>query len=401
MKPDVLVVGAGPAGSAAAIVLARAGLRVTLTDRRDFPRDKTCGDSLLPDSLDALTTLGLLERVRQSALPMDTLRVYAPSGARADIRGRYATVTRRVFDEALRAEAAASGATFLAPLKVIAPVEKDGAVAGAEFEVPDGGTNLTVEAGVTLLATGASAGPLETFGIRARGEPEAFAVRTYVEPGDGSARDDGLLTVAYHRSICPGYGWIFPLPGGVFNVGVGLLRRRGQRMEALNLRTLWSSFTEAFPPARDLVRNARRIDQLQGAPLSTSFDGEGLGRRGLLVVGEAGGMTYPFTGEGIGKAMQSGILAAEAVMAEHERLGGEPARAFGSYAAAVTRGFRRRFETYRRAQDLLRSPALCSYLVSRVSRGGWPLRQLEGMIGETLDPRFLFTPIGLARAMFG
>ena len=112
LNVDVLVVGAGPAGSGAARVLACAGLRVLLTDRHAFPRDKVCGDALIPDSLAALATLGLRDRVDGAAYVSRVIRIYAPDGEYAELRGECAALPRSAFDELLVSGAIEAGAQF-------------------------------------------------------------------------------------------------------------------------------------------------------------------------------------------------------------------------------------------------------------------------------------------------
>src|SRR4051794_8991636 len=112
-RVDVLVVGAGPAGSAAAIRLAKAGREVLMVDRCVFPRDKVCGDALIPDALAALERLSLKQAILRRSRILDGARVYAPDGQCIDIRGECACLPRRTFDDLLRSEAVEAGARFL------------------------------------------------------------------------------------------------------------------------------------------------------------------------------------------------------------------------------------------------------------------------------------------------
>src|SRR5687767_6434378 len=130
---DVLVIGAGPAGAAAARRAALSGLSVALVDRSEFPRDKVCGDALIPDALHALTNLGMLERVVPVSLQSSGVRVYAPNGMSVALSGRSACVPRRLLDETLQAGALEAGATFRAPLKVVAPLIQGQTIVGGRF----------------------------------------------------------------------------------------------------------------------------------------------------------------------------------------------------------------------------------------------------------------------------
>src|SRR5690606_12509232 len=119
-------------------------------------------------------------------------------------------------------------------------------------------------------------------------------------------------------------GWIFPCRDGVFNIGVGLAHSHNhlgadgrQTMRDVNLREMFAAFCEVYAPARELTRSGQFVGELKGAPLRCSLDGAQLTRAGLRVAGEAAGSTYAFTGEGIGKAMETGMLAARALIGAH------------------------------------------------------------------------------------
>lgn len=389
MVCDVLVVGAGPAGSAAALVLARGGARVVLADRHEFPRDKACGDALIPDALEALADLGLLDEVLATAHLVRQIRIYAPNGRFATISGQCACLPRSVFDDILRRAAVAAGATFMAPLRAVSPIETGNRVAGVEFEKPGTQTSTTVAADLTILATGATAGALKRFGVCLRATPSAFAARTYVRVDENTARHHDYFCVAFDRSTCPGYGWFFPGPYRIFNVGVGYVYKGARLPSERNVRALLDDFVTRFSPAAAIMRAAETVSPLKGAPLRTAMEGADLARPGLLVVGEAAGLTYSFSGEGIGKAMQSGIMAAEAALAGNVE----------TYAPGLRASFGDRFRAYERLQRLVSYPSMANLLVRRANAGGYVYRQLEGLLNERGRPDGLLSVTGALRAL--
>jgi geranylgeranyl reductase family protein len=389
MKCDVLVIGAGPAGSVAALVLARRGVRVVLADRHDFPRDKACGDALIPDALQALAHLGLLDEALAQAHSVRQIRVYAPNGRFTTVRGHCACLPRFAFDDILRRAAAGAGATFLSPLRALEPIESAAGVRGARFETPAMRSATAIEADVTILATGAASDALKRFGVCRRMAPSAFAIRTYFRVDERTAREHDYFCVAFAPAICPGYGWLFPGPDRTFNVGVGYIHDRRAAHER-NLRKVLDEFTATFAPAAAVVRAGTRVAPLRGAPLRTAMEGADLARPGLLVVGEAAGLTYSFSGEGIGKAMESGMMAAEAV------LDGE----VGGYPSRLTTAFRERFRAYQRLQTLVSYPAVANMLIRRAKEGSYVQRQLEALLNERGSPDALLTVGGALRALF-
>ncbi|HEX7155959.1 MAG TPA: FAD-dependent monooxygenase [Burkholderiaceae bacterium] len=401
---DVLVVGAGPAGSAAAAVLARKGIDVLLADRRASPRDKVCGDALIPDAIAALGSLGILEAVRRRAHAAGCLDLIAPDRSRVRLRGEVLVLPRRTLDHMLVEHAQACGARIRAPLELRGFLESSGAVAGAEFEEAAPPRRLRVAARLTLLATGAASGPLELAGLCTRKAASGFAVRQYVRNQRAAAvwREP---TITFDRTIRPGfgYGWVFPGPDATFNVGAGVFFDRpgragpaSDRVSAHaagpNARRVFERFITGFAPARELLAEGVALGPLKGAPLRTALAGAALGRAGLLAVGEAAGTTYSFSGEGIGKALETGVLAAELIAA------GWPAPSASlaaEYANTVRSRYGRRFAAYETAQRWLARPAFADFLAARARARPEVLARLEELLNETSDPRELFSWRGL------
>jgi geranylgeranyl reductase family protein len=395
---DVLVIGAGPAGSAAALALAKQGAEVALVDKHAFPRDKVCGDALIPDALNALERIALKDAVLSKARRMSRVRVYAPNGRFVDISGECACVRRTVLDDLVRRNAIAQGARFHPGLHLTAAVVEDGIVRGASF-LTQHRQPMTIRAPITLLATGAAAGPLKLFDVCERNTPSATAARVYFEADDDLACRFDYLCLSYDRTICPGYGWIFPGPDGVFNVGVGYYYDSKSKPTDPNVRNLLATFLKEFPPAAALTARSRQLTSLSGAPLRTALTGSRLGRPGLLVIGEGAGLTYPLSGEGIGKAIESGLIAADVILNHALDATSRVDQIVHAYATRIRSAFGPRFSAYKTAQDWLSSPAVANFLAWRGSRSRFVRQRLEGIFQETTDPRQLFSVPGLIRAL--
>jgi flavin-dependent dehydrogenase len=375
-------------------MLAGAGLEVVIADQRAFPRDKVCGDGLISDALGALATLGLRERVSREAVHARELRVYAPGGRHVALAGQFACVARETLDALLLEAAVDRGAVFVPRASAAGPLVRDGRVAGARLQ-GEGGVH-EIASRITLLATGANATALAAFGFDVPMKPMGIAGRAYFEVPADVAAAHPHLTIAYQREWCPGYGWIFPSPGQRFNIGVGLFRR-GQD-DAKRLHELWTFFLTRFEPAARIAAAARQPTEFRGAPLRTGLTEARFGRPGLLVIGEAAAMTYPATGEGIGKAMESGLLVARLVS---DAFAGRVAMdgLHEVYATEFAGRFRGRYHAYRVAQSWASSPLMLDLLAMRANAGRFVRRELEALVAEQGDAHALFSVPGLLTAL--
>jgi len=396
---DVLVVGAGPAGSAAAITLARAGHDVVLVDQHVFPRDKICGDGLIPDAHNALRKLGVLDEVMRQAQPSGFVGCIGPRGGRVDVPGALAVLPRKELDLILCRAAVAAGARMFAPVRFMAPIETDDGsgekrVVGATLQ--HGETTHALRARWVVLASGAVPQALMAAGMSTRTTPSGVALRGYVKNEAMVGRID-KLEVVWHRAVTPGYGWIFPCPNGVFNIGVGIAdshnETRGGKLakRALNLRQVMDDFTRVYPPARELMEGGTPLGPMKGAPLRCTLEGARFTRPGLIVAGEAAGSTYSFTGEGIGKAMETGMLAAEAILA-----GAPEVQVRAGYEARLL-ALKPRFDLYQRANSVNRHPWLADLLIWRAKKNPRLVQRMSGVLNETSNPGNLVSFKGFHR----
>ena len=395
---DVLVIGAGPAGSAAARRLALGGLRVVLVDRFVFPRDKVCGDAIIPDALEAIGALGLDAAVRAAARFLEGVTVFAPDGTAVAIDGGCACLPRARLDRLLQQAAIDAGASFLAPFTLLDWQSNDGSGTATFKSRASGGQLVEIRPRVTVLATGAGIEGITRSGVVKRREPSAVALRGYFQVPPEISGSYRHLCISYDRHVLPGYGWIFPGPDDVFNLGVGYFLDSRTRQPTSSLAELWGAFTNRFEPARRLVEASRQLGAMKGAPLRTALRGTHLHRPGLLVVGEAAGTTYSFSGEGIGKAMATGLVAADVVL-EHARRSQPLDSAGPEYEARVRARFGKQFAAYASAQRWLERPGLANLIAARARRSAFAARQLHGMFTETTDPRALFSVGGLLRTL--
>ncbi|HEY5662716.1 MAG TPA: NAD(P)/FAD-dependent oxidoreductase [Ilumatobacter sp.] len=310
---DVLVVGAGPAGTAAGITLRDAGRSVVVVDKARFPRDKCCGDGLTTLALRELEALGLEPERVEGWFDVRSAWLRSPSGREVEVplpaTGRYAAVAPRLdLDAELVALARARGVDV-----------RDG---HGFVDVDTGDTDhlaATVDGlGVVrcrhLIAADGMWSPVrKAVGATIdgyRGEWHAF--RQYAGGVTGPAAE--RLTVWFEPDLLPGYAWSFPLPGSRVNIGFGVLRDGDRRVR--DMADLWRDLLTRPHVAAALGPDAELEGRHTAWPIPARIDEIPLTAGRVLFVGDAAAATDVMTGEGIGQALLTGRLAAEAVIAE-------------------------------------------------------------------------------------
>lgn len=385
---DAAIVGAGPAGATCALVLARRGHRVLLLDKERFPRDKACGDLLIPDAISLMKRLGTYERIRAEAYASGALMVYSPSGIQFDVPSHYLTLKRHSLDKLLVDLAIEAGAVFGRAHVVDLESGPEEVAISTASDRPE-----PVRSKYGVLATGGVVDLAMRTGIVVRREPSAVAIRGYVKSSSGPDH----IVLSYDRALVPGYGWIIPLGDDEFNVGCGVTRETSSD-EHHHLKKMLDTFLGTFPPAIELMRTGEWVSKINGASLRCGLEGTaGVVKGRVAGIGETIGTTFPFTGEGIGKAMHTGELAAVAISEAIES--GDQGR-LSDYQRRLDGEIKPLYKGYQFAERWLSRPFLNDFMARRFVRSKYLQRCLREFMEETGDPRRLYSPLGIIRSYF-
>jgi geranylgeranyl reductase family protein len=322
---DVLIVGAGPGGSAAAYHLARHGIDVTVVEKATFPRTKVCGDGLTPRAVKAMQQMGV-QTDDPSFEKVIGLRVYSRHATielpwpELESFPRYGLVMpREGFDHLLAQRAVKAGARLLEATEAVAPVVEDGWVRGATVRpsADRAAEPAMIRARFTIASDGASSRFAKPLGVvRDDSRPLGIAARRYYKvPYHPGPWFESWLDLWDGDMLLPGYGWLFPVAGGRINLGAGLLNTF-KHFKDISAQQLFSAFARMLPPAWGISEDTAEGRVLSG-PLPMSLNRVPTTVPGLLLIGDAVGAVNPFNGEGIAYAMETGEIAADLV---HESL---------------------------------------------------------------------------------
>ena len=386
---DVLIVGTGPAGCAAAITARRLGLKVTAIDRATFPRDKCCGDGLTTLALRELDSLGLTPSA-SSWLTVNDAYIRSPSGRELHLqlprnRGQYAAIVKRVELDAelvdlTRDEGAdvREGCSFTA------------------IELTAQGAQVSLNNGESILARNVIAADgmwspvrkaLECGPAGYRGDWHGF--RQYVTADGPQSRN---LWGWFEEELLPGYAWSFPLADYQVNLGFGVVR--GSRLSGKKLASIWAGLLDR-PAIRQTLGNATPQDSHTAWPIPAQLPRARLAKGPVLFVGDAATATDPLTGEGIGQALETGRLAAEAVARE-----ATPELAAVSYEVSARAALQLDHRLAKRLSSVLARPRLAELALLAVDTNDWTRRQFARWMFEDYPRASLFDPRRWQRGLF-
>lgn len=345
---DVVVVGAGPAGSSTAFWAASAGLDVLLVDKATFPRDKVCGDGLTPRAVAELVRMGMPLREQDGWIRNRGLRVHGgghtlelPWPELSSYPSYGLAKARTSLDALLVDHARAAGAKVVEGTRVTGPVhdERTGRVVGVTARAADG-SDVTFRAPVVVAADGVSSRLATALGRTTRPDrPMGVAVRTYFR----SPRHDDPWMESHlelwdgepgRSNLMPGYGWVFALGDGTVNVGLGSVSSTNVATK-VDYKALFAAWMANTPPEWGFTPE-NQLGPVRGAALPMGFNRGPLYGNGVLLAGDAAGMVSPFNGEGIAYGLQAGRVAADAIaqgLARGSAAGRE--RALASYQSRM------------------------------------------------------------------
>jgi geranylgeranyl reductase family protein len=377
---DVVVVGAGPAGTAAAITAHDLGLDVVLCDKATFPRDKTCGDGLTTAALRHLESLGVpYGAFATRGATIDETVVVSPSGRQVSLPlpadGVHAVVVPRADLDAAMLDVARRRGIDVREGAAVTDVVQD--ANGTKVRLAD---STTFEARYVVAADG-----------------HWSTVRRHLLPNTGpdlgewhAARayfagvDDRRLWVLFEADLLPGYAWVFPLPGGRANVGFGVLRSDGR--SGRELRALWHEVLQR-PALRGVLGDACPEGAVRAWPIPTRFDAGALALGRALFTGDAAGVVDPMTGEGIAQAIETGMLAAHAIAQP-----GDADAVTARYRDSVERSLGRDLRFAHALQRILRSPLGARGAVRVAGLTHWTRRNFARWLFEDYPRALLLTP---------
>ncbi len=350
---DVIIIGAGPAGSICARSLGIGGARVLLIDKAQFPRDKTCGDFLSARLCNKLKQLGLYDVVKKMphTIINDLLFSHPDIGSfcvRESLNWEVSTglVCKREDLDSVLVQEAKKYVDVFEGVKVKGLVFEDGKIVGVQTE------DKIVRAKIIVGADGANGVTAKALGAGALDENHnAVAIRSYYSNVKGMTNS---VELHFLEQVQPGYFWIFPVNPmtGEANVGLGILSCN-VRNRNLQLKKMLHSIVSEHPQFRERFSEAQCLDSIKGWSLPFGSKKRRLAFNGAILVGDAAGLVDPMSGEGIENAFRSGECAATII---------QKALAANDFSVSF-------LMKYESALDkILRSELRKGYLIQKVSR---------------------------------
>lgn len=401
---DVVIVGAGPAGSSCAIKLAHSGLRVALLDKATFPRDKTCGDALSVDVINQLPMLSAnlaaeFEKM-QDKIASYGVKIFSPDHNHIDIPFIYKgnkshgyISTRLSFDNLLFCEAKQTKNVSVFENCTVSGVEvKD----NKTFVQTTSGT---FEATVIVGADGAHSIVSKYLGdIKVEKTHYSAGLRVYYE-NVASFHEENFIELHFFKDILPGYLWIFPLAGNKANVGIGMLSSAVSQKK-VNLKETLTNLLKTHPHLTERFKDAKPLETIKGYGLPLGSKKRNLSGERFLLTGDAAALIDPFSGEGIANAIRSGRVAADHLIVCFKQQ--NFTAAFNkAYDKEIYRRMWNEFKISRTLQHVVRYPRLFNFVIKKARQSKYLQKFLTEALAEVeKKKKILYRPAFYFRMLF-
>jgi len=376
---DVIVVGAGPAGAATSFFLSKHGIDHVVIDKETFPRDKVCGDACSSKALLVIERaspewLRELLQDGEQYMPSWGMSFTAANGKKVNIPFKPKemregaapgfTVPRLVFDNFIFNRIKSAHSTVHQGASIQSIKREKGKI---KLRMNYAGTDHEICCKIIVGCDGdKSIVRRKFFDYENAKRSDAVGLRAYFE-GVSGMQDDGLLEVHFLQEMLPGYFWIFPLPGGRANVGVGILSET-VRKKKIKLREQMLHAIAHNPGLAPRFKDAKLIDKVQGWGLPLATSKLTLSTDNVLLAGDAASLVDPFSGEGIGNAMYSGMLAAHAIKEALDAGNFSAAFLREHYDVVVNKRLGEEFRISSKLQQFCRYPWLFNMVVNKAQK---------------------------------
>ena len=404
MKYDVIIVGAGPAGTSAALYAHRLGLSAILLDKAVFPRDKICGDALSGKSVRIMRELDLLDgveklegaeinRITFGSPSNNQFDVYLNSTKNTDLIKKGFVIPRLVFDNFMFEKANEVTETRQG-FSVKDLIMENDHVVGVKGKTKDGSAE-EFQAPIVLGCDGYNSIVARKLGLYEMDmDNTSVAVRCYYK---GVKDLSNQIELHYLKEVNPGYFWLFPAGNGVANIGIGL-SKSDMKKEKRTLRQIMDEVTKS-EYFKERFSEAEQMEKPVGWNLPVGSSHRKNHGNGFLLLGDAAGLIDPFTGEGIGNAMVSGKYAME-VAAKSKISGDYSENAMAEYDTLLWGEIGKELRTSTKLQSLARSQFLLNFVIKRASRNEEVQNLISGMLSNEIPKDELGGPLFYLKILF-
>lgn len=401
---DVIIVGAGPAGTSAAIKLAQSGLRVALVDKATFPRDKTCGDAL---SVDVVNQIGMLSdelaaefEKMENKIPSYGVKIFSPDHNHIDIPFISKNVNscgyispRMHFDNLLFQHTKQFSNINIYENCTVTNVTLNNDEAVLQ-------TTQGIFTGKMIVgADGAHSIISKSLGdIKVEKEHYCAGLRVYYE-GVTGFHNEGYIELHFFKDILPGYLWIFPLADNKANVGIGVLSSVVSKKK-MNLKETLQSLLKTHPYLKERFKDAKPLETIKGYGLPLGSKKRNLSGERFLLVGDAAALIDPFSGEGIANAIRSGRVAAKHIITCFDQK--NFSAAFNKdYDKEVYHRMWKEFKISHTLQQVVRFPVLFNFVIKKAGQSKYLQKFLiDALANVEIKKRILLNPVFYYRMLF-